>query len=337
VGAAALPGGAGQGGADGLDQATMRVAGDQPRPAQAAGGQVAEESQPADAVLGAGDLQAEDLPVPVGVDAGGEQRVYVDHPAALADLEHQRVGGQERVRPLVQRPGAERLDLLVELGGHHRDLRLRQPGDAQRLDKLLHPPGRDAEQVAGRHHRGQRALGAAPALQQPVREVATLAQLRDRHVQHADGAVIAMISSIMSGNSVRRITRWPRYTSTPRPTGLPYTTLLDATHVASGRPAPTRAHPITSTRSLDAWARSLHTAYTLCILYTDADPSMTKRRKIIDRQPSRQSTARRVLQSLAGGPAKKLSQARLLKERRLLPNRAQRNGLIRSEGRPSPN
>ena len=38
--------------------------------------------------------------MPVGVDAGRDQGVHVDHPAALADLEHQRVGGDERVRAL---------------------------------------------------------------------------------------------------------------------------------------------------------------------------------------------------------------------------------------------
>jgi hypothetical protein len=51
------------------------VRGDQSDSAEAAGGQVPEERQPAGTVLGAGDLQAEDLPVPVGVDAGRQQRV----------------------------------------------------------------------------------------------------------------------------------------------------------------------------------------------------------------------------------------------------------------------
>jgi hypothetical protein len=62
VSTAPLPAGSGQRGADGIDQATVRVTGDQPHPGQAAGDQVAEERQPAGAVLGAADLQAEDLP-----------------------------------------------------------------------------------------------------------------------------------------------------------------------------------------------------------------------------------------------------------------------------------
>ena len=65
VGPASLPAGAGQGRADGLDQAAVRVGGDELDAGQAAGGQVPEERQPPGAVLRGGDLQAEDLPVPV--------------------------------------------------------------------------------------------------------------------------------------------------------------------------------------------------------------------------------------------------------------------------------
>src|SRR5215469_759752 len=83
VGSASLPGRAGQGGADGLGQAAVGVAGDQGDAGQAAGGQVAEERQPPGAVFGSGDVQAQDLPVPVGVHAGGQQGVHVHDPAAL--------------------------------------------------------------------------------------------------------------------------------------------------------------------------------------------------------------------------------------------------------------
>ena len=77
----------------------MGIGGDQLDPGQAAGDQVAEEGQPAGTVLAGGDLQAKDLAVPVRVDPGRDQRVHRHHPAALADLEHQRVGGHERERP----------------------------------------------------------------------------------------------------------------------------------------------------------------------------------------------------------------------------------------------
>ena len=93
----------------------MRVGGDQPNPGQAAGGQVTQERQPAGAVFGGGDVHAKDLPVAVGVHAGRDQGVHVDRAAAFADLEHQRVGGDEGVRAGVQRAGAECLDLRVEV------------------------------------------------------------------------------------------------------------------------------------------------------------------------------------------------------------------------------
>ncbi len=60
-------------------------------PGQAAGREVAEEGQCA--VLGGGDLQAQDFAVTVGVDTGGYERVHVDDTAALTDLQHQGVGG----------------------------------------------------------------------------------------------------------------------------------------------------------------------------------------------------------------------------------------------------
>jgi hypothetical protein len=125
-----------------------------------------------------------------GVDPGRHQRVHRHHPAALADLQHQRVGGHERERTgLGQRPGAEVLHMRVQIGRHRRDLALREPSDAQRLDQLVHPPGGDPEQVAGRHHRGQRLLRPGAALQQPLGEVGAPPQLRDRHVQGAGTGV----------------------------------------------------------------------------------------------------------------------------------------------------
>ena len=97
-------------------------------PRQAAGGQRPQEPQPAGAVLGGGDVDAQDLPIPVGVDSDRDQGVHVDHPAPFANLEHQGVGGQEGVRAGIERAGAKRLDSVVEFLGHHRHLRLGQTG-----------------------------------------------------------------------------------------------------------------------------------------------------------------------------------------------------------------
>jgi hypothetical protein len=122
MGPAPLPRRAGHGRSDGLGQAAVHVGGDQGHAGQAAGGQLAEERQPPGAVLSGGDLQAEDLPVPVGVHPGGQQGVHVHDPAALADLQHQRVRRDERVRAGVQRPGPEVLHGRVEFRCHHADL-----------------------------------------------------------------------------------------------------------------------------------------------------------------------------------------------------------------------
>jgi hypothetical protein len=122
VRAAALPGRAGQHRGDRVDQAGVGVAGDQLHAGQAAGGQAAQERQPPGAVFGAGDVQAEDLPVPACVDAGGDQRVHVHRPAALTDLLGQRVNPHERVRPGVQRPGPEPGNHLIQFRGHEADL-----------------------------------------------------------------------------------------------------------------------------------------------------------------------------------------------------------------------
>lgn len=125
---------------------------------EAAGHEVAEEGDPGRSGLPGGDLQAEDLAVALGVDAGGDHGGDLDDPAALADLQHQRVSSHERVRPGIQGPGPERGHLFVQVRSHHRHLRLRQPGDAQGGDELVHAAGGDSEQVAGRHHRGQGCL-----------------------------------------------------------------------------------------------------------------------------------------------------------------------------------
>jgi hypothetical protein len=74
-----------QRGADGLGQAKMRVGGDQRDAGRAAGGQVAEERQPPGTVLAGGHVQAQDLPVALGVHPGREQGVNVHGTAGLVD------------------------------------------------------------------------------------------------------------------------------------------------------------------------------------------------------------------------------------------------------------
>lgn len=98
----------------------------------------------------------------------------VDRAPTLTHFEDQGVGSQERVRPGIQWPGPERLDLRIEVAGHLRHLGLGKPGDAQGLDQLLHPhrlplPASDQDQPATRTllttaRAGTRIIAADPAL-----------------------------------------------------------------------------------------------------------------------------------------------------------------------------
>ena len=153
MGAAALPCGAGQVRCDRVDQAGVGVGGDQPDPGQAAGDQVGEEQVPGGAGLAGGDLAAEHLAVTISVDPGRDHDDGVDHPAAFADLDRQRVSGDEGERAgLVQGRVAELGDVGVELGRHPRHLRFRQRVDAEGLDQLVHPTRRHPGQVAVGDH-----------------------------------------------------------------------------------------------------------------------------------------------------------------------------------------
>ena len=190
MGAAPLPRGTSQVGCDRLDQAGVGVAGHEPYPGQAAGDQVGEELVPRRTGLSGGHAHPQDLAVAIAVHAGGQQHRGVDDPAALADLHRQRIGGDEGERASgIEGTGAKLLDVLVELGGHPRDLRLRQRVDAEGLDQLVHPPRANASEVAVRDDGDQRGLCALAALEQPFGEVGALAELGDRHIDGADAGV----------------------------------------------------------------------------------------------------------------------------------------------------
>lgn len=134
VGAAALPRGAGQRRADRGDQTAVGIGDDQLHPGQAAGAQAAQERQPAGAVLLRAHVAAEDFAVPLGVDADRDQAGDVDGAAVFADFHRQRVQRHERVMALSRGRPAERFHLRVQVLGHLRDLRLRQPGHTELLD-----------------------------------------------------------------------------------------------------------------------------------------------------------------------------------------------------------
>ena len=137
-----LPRGAGKVRCDGLDQPGVGVGGDQQHPGQTPGHEVGEERMPGLLGFAGSDLDPEDLPVAVTVDPGGDEHDGVDDPAVLTDLHRQRIRRHEGERPgLTQGAGPKRGHLLVKIGGHPRDLGLRQARDAQGLHELVHPGG----------------------------------------------------------------------------------------------------------------------------------------------------------------------------------------------------
>ena len=99
---------------------------------------------------------------------------------------------------------AEGGDLLVEVLGHAGDLRLGQRVDAQGLDELVHAAGGDPGEVAVGHDGDQGRLGPLAALQKPLREIRTRAQLRDRDVDGAHAGVqrsVAVAVAVVSALS----------------------------------------------------------------------------------------------------------------------------------------
>ena len=117
---AALPRGARQHRADRVHQPGVVVAGHQVDPGEAAGDQAAQEREPAGAVLGAGDVQAEDSRWPPTLTPMA-CRQHVDGASAFSALLRQRVDHHEGVGPAIKPPVAEAVRELVQLGGHRAD------------------------------------------------------------------------------------------------------------------------------------------------------------------------------------------------------------------------
>jgi hypothetical protein len=183
----------------------MRVARGQTDTAEAAGHQRAQEGEPGGAILGGDDVEAERLAEAVPVDADRVHDADVDRASALPALDLERVEGHVRVGAAVERPGAEVLHDLIEALRPPRDLALAHPLHAELLHQLLHPPRRDAGEVGVRDHRHERLLGPPPRLQQPVGEVAALAQLRDGELDRAYPRVpVALAVAVTAIDPLRR-------------------------------------------------------------------------------------------------------------------------------------
>jgi hypothetical protein len=146
---------------------------------QPAGSEVLQERGPEGAVLAVTDVDPEHFSVPGRGHAGGDHHGPRDDAAADAALE---VGGVEEhidEPGVVQRPVAERLQVPVELGADAADLALADAGrDTERLHEVVDLAGADAVHVGLHHHREQRPVDAAAALEQR-REEAALTELGD--------------------------------------------------------------------------------------------------------------------------------------------------------------
>ena len=182
VGAASLPGRAGEHRSDGVLEPLMRIGGHQFHPAQAPGRQRTQERQPERAVLARPHVDAQHLPLPFAIDPGGHRDAHVDDPPVLTDLLGQRIQPQVGIGPAVQGTAEEGVDHGVQLGADARDLALGDALAAKRLHEVLDAAGGDALHV-GLLHDGEQGALAAPAGFEQGGEVAALPHLRDLQLQ----------------------------------------------------------------------------------------------------------------------------------------------------------
>ena len=111
---AALPGGAGQGCRDRVDEAGVGVAGDQADAGESAGDERAQEGEPGRPVLAGDDVEAERLAEAVSVNGDRVHDAGVDRAAAFPALDLERVEHEVRVGRTVERAGAEVLDDRIQ-------------------------------------------------------------------------------------------------------------------------------------------------------------------------------------------------------------------------------
>ena len=176
-------------------QPGMVVGGDELDAAQAAGDEAVEEVAPVDLCLRQLDGDAQNAPLPVGLDADGSEDGDVAHDAAVA---HLLVAGVElKVPRLSQRPLPPPFEFHVHFLRGAADLRRGNALDPHLGQKSLDPAGRDAADVHLGDREHQRALAAHPLLEArrveglPV-ELAALGRLGHAEVQGPRSGVEAL-------------------------------------------------------------------------------------------------------------------------------------------------
>jgi hypothetical protein len=89
---------------------------------------------------------------------------------------------------VVDRPGPERIDVLIQRLADATDLGARDSVDPERLDEVINLAGRHSLDVGLDHHRMQRLLGPSAGLQKAW-EVAARGDLGDLELDRADARV----------------------------------------------------------------------------------------------------------------------------------------------------
>src|SRR5215203_3690825 len=164
VHAATLPRGA-HDPADRRLQPLVRVGDDQLHAMQTAANHALEERGPERLGLARADMQADDLPLAVGVGGHGDYGGDRDDATALALLE---VGGvQPKVGPAAgERAVEEGTDTIVDVLAQLADRALADACEAPRLDQVVDAPGRDATDPGFLDHGDQRLLRRLPGLEE---------------------------------------------------------------------------------------------------------------------------------------------------------------------------
>ena len=148
-------------------------------PAQAAGGQAAQEPGPERAVLAVPDIHAQNLAVPVGAHSDRDDHGLGHHLVIHAGLAVGRIQEHIRVAGVGQAAAAKRGDLIVEIGADPGDLALGDPRpDPERLDQIIDLAGGHPVQIGLHHHREQGLIHPPAAIEQRGEERPG-AQLRD--------------------------------------------------------------------------------------------------------------------------------------------------------------
>jgi hypothetical protein len=181
VGPASLPASAGERRGDRVDQPGVGIGDAQPDTGEPSRDQAAKQRAPAGPVLGVCRSRPRISRFAGGVHAPCDHHRDVGDPAALADLVGEHVEPDVRLGTTVQRSATEGLDRCRAPCPSARP-GLRDPLDPEVAHQAFDAPRRDAPDVGPADDLDERWLRASARLEQPIGEVAALAELGDGQV-----------------------------------------------------------------------------------------------------------------------------------------------------------